>query len=123
MIFFFFLKSVSSNIKNTNAEEGWWDEGMKGEIPQQRSVKKNTQAHTPAMRINFKAEVKEISIPVGPGFLVLGKNKYTKVKREEITSLREKKNTLVSNLQIKKQSNQSCQRTLIPGCSYQAAAE
>lgn len=47
---------------------------------------------------------------------------YTKVEREEITRLRERKKTLVSDLQIKKQSNQSCQRALIPGCSYQAAA-
>lgn len=71
------------------------------------------------MQINFKAEGEEISIPVGSGFLVLEKNKYTKVEREEITSLRDrKKKTLVSNLQIKKQSNQSCQRALIPGCSY-----
>lgn len=33
------------------------------------------------------------------------------------------KKPLDSDLQIKKQSNQSCQRALIPGCSYQAAAE
>lgn len=29
------------------------------------------------MQIDFKAEVEEISKPVGPGFLVLEKNKYT----------------------------------------------
>lgn len=34
-----------------------------------------------------------------------------------------KKSPLDSNLQIKKQSNQSCRRALIPGCSFQAAAE
>lgn len=54
------------------------------------------------------------------------KNKYTEVEREEITSLRETERggePLDSDLQIKKQSNQSCQRALIPGCSYQAAAE
>lgn len=47
--------------------KGWRDEG---EIPQQGSCEKNTQAHTAAMQINFKAGTEEISIPVGRGFLV-----------------------------------------------------
>lgn len=75
-------------MKNTNAEEGWRDGGWDSTAG---VCEKKTQAHTPAMQINFKAEVEEISIPVGPGFLVLEKSKYTKVEREEITSLRERK--------------------------------
>lgn len=42
------------------------------------------------MQINFKAGTEEISIPVGPGFLVSEKNEYTEVEREEIASLRER---------------------------------
>lgn len=30
---------------------------------------KNTQAHTQAIQINFKAEVEEISVPMSPRFL------------------------------------------------------
>lgn len=57
----------------------------------------------------------------------LEKNKFTEVKRGggggNEKERGRKKTSLDSNLQIKKQSNQSCRRALIPGRSFQAAAE
>lgn len=66
---------------------GWRDGGRDSTAG---VCEKNTQAHTAAMQINFKAGTEEISIPVGPGFLVSEKNEYTKVEREEIASLGER---------------------------------
>lgn len=41
-----------------------------GAVQQGEGCEKNTQAHTPAIQINFKAEVEEIAVPMSPRFLV-----------------------------------------------------
>lgn len=51
-----------------DGEEGGEREGGKSSTGE--GCEKNTQAHTPAIQINFKAEVEEIAVPTSPRFLV-----------------------------------------------------
>lgn len=101
-------------------EEGWENSTVEG-------CEKNTQAHTPAIQINFKAEVEEIPCQWAQGFSFdeerVHRSREGRNNQSQRKKLKKKKTPVDSNLQIKKQSNQSCQRALIPGCSFQAAGE
>lgn len=97
---------------------------MEGEIPQQGSVRKTHKLIHQQCKSISKQRWKKFLYRWFQGFSFWrGTSTHKSREGRNNKSQREKKNPLVSNLQIKKQSNQSCQRALIPGCSYQAAAE
>lgn len=101
---------------------GWGGEGESSTV---EGCEKNTQAHTPAIQINFKAEVEEFLYQwaQGSSFGEEQVHRSREGRNNQSQRKNRKKTPLDSNLQIKKQSNQSCRRALIPGCSFQAAAE